>query len=304
MITRHLVAVAAALLCSLAALFPVSVQAALSVEVSGTCTNGGFRTGGSDNTTTVALSTGITTCASNDIIIAVVYAECTTGGGAAGAQCVGGPARSITGVSGGSLTWNHCGTAYSGGSPCGTAADYAPGEELTHSSYGNLSVWWAYASGVVSAATITATASAEFDNAALLVFAINGAANFTNPFDTNTSLPVVANSLSASATNPTTSGMSTTTAATVLLGCVGSSTAYVGTPAASYTLIGTATETAGEWFASVNCESQVVAATQSSVTQAWGNVAAGWLMWASAVTATAGGASAAPSALPLMGVGG
>jgi hypothetical protein len=119
---------------------------------------------GSASSTTPVFAT-LSTTLTNNIIVAIVSVE---GSGITGSTTIA--------VTGGGLTW----TKY-------TSNFYAA---AAVSGYSNLQdVWYATATSVVSAQSITGTCSTQFDDATIVVFGVNGC-NLAAPFDTGTNMPI------------------------------------------------------------------------------------------------------------------
>lgn len=102
-------------------------------------------------------SAAITTTKTNDVIVFVT--SCYSGSGVC----------SVSGVSGGSLTWNLR-------KACDGAVAANP----------SLEIWYAIAPSTLSSQTITATFTNAPSSTRVMVFAVNGA-NTTTPFDVNSS---------------------------------------------------------------------------------------------------------------------
>lgn len=81
---------------------------------------------------------------------------------------------SVTDANG--LTWTRRGTPFSF-----TSASPA--------TFVGMEVWWAHCSAIVGLSAITVTLSAAVDDGSLCTMSVSGVTNFTNPFDTNVSLP-------------------------------------------------------------------------------------------------------------------
>jgi hypothetical protein len=218
-------------------------------------------------------SAGLTTGTAGDIIVAYVFAEWITGTGAAG---------TISGISGGGLTWHNRGSQTA--NLTGALGAWTREE-----------IWWAYSSGTLSSSAITATfslpSSTNFDDASIIVFGVKGflgTAYQTAPWDSNVSLPKF-NSSSASAA-PSVSGISTTSANTMLLTMYGTSgsSALMNAGPAGFTYLKGQSNTGGSNDASVESAYQVVSATQSSITETWGTAI---VDWASAADALAQGSA-------------
>jgi hypothetical protein len=150
-----------------------------------------------------------------------------------------------------------------------------------------IELWWAYISGTLSAATFTLTASNgahTIDDASFVAFGVKGFTGTdyqTNPWDANVSFPAGAGS--ASATIPTISGLTTTSASTMLIGFAGwadsQSTMSYGT---GYTVIGSLAQTGGATNSS-RCVGEFLDGTLSSGSIAFGATAPSWAMVVSAL---------------------
>lgn len=223
----------------------------------------GTATGQATGGTTVSAT--LTTTSANDIICALVAIEKAS------------TALWLTGVSGGSLTWNKRTQATLlpplGGNPLSTE------------------LWWAVAPTALSAVTITATANAAIDDAAILVFGVSGC-NTTNPWDANVSLAA-----RQIATSPLSfSGISTTRANDFLIFGWGSNGGNaIGTVPTGFTVIGNRNNGGGSLFASVGAAYQAVTSVQSNQAYAWGSSLSGVSYGIfDALTAELGGSTVAP----------
>ncbi len=161
-------------------------------------------TGSASNASTISAT--LTTPHANDIIIALIHAEYGGGG-----------SLTVTGISGGGLTW-------------------AQRSRYTFTDGWNnvMEVWWAAASAPLNTAPITVTTappSGQFDAATLTLIAVHGVASLSSPWDTNVSLPAKAQ---ASATGLTTVPISTTATNSVVIGFAGDDSAVSGSPGAGF----------------------------------------------------------------------
>lgn len=168
----------------------------------------------------------LTTTQNNDIIVVMLYTETGTGN----------PSRTVTGVSGGGLTWHQ-------------RTDFS-----VSSNGGNIGVWWALASAPLSAVTITATTSASLDDYVLIAFGVNGC-NLTAPWDTNVSLPAATGGNASTWTNT----INTTQPHDLILCFGGHVQNSIPTGPAGFTLIDSASTNAaaldagaGAWYLSVS----------------------------------------------------
>jgi len=150
--------------------------------------------------------------------------------------------------------------------------------------YNDFERWWALSTGALSNDTITVSFSGSVDSATVLAYGVNGA-NTGTPWDANGSLPATATS--SSNTTPTVSGISTTSASTLLLASVGTTnggasilTGTIAGAAASGIFLnvhGAFSETYGEYVA--------VSSAQSGVSAAFGSSVNSWLMVVDALVA-------------------
>lgn len=114
-----------------------------------------------------------------------------------------GTPRTITGVSGGGLTW---------AKRSGQSGNF----NASNGSF-NQEVWWANATGSLTAQSITASFSGVPSQASdLFVFAVAGSPSPSSPWDANASLPAKAQSYTGSPTSMTKSGTTTSNNAMVL----------------------------------------------------------------------------------------
>lgn len=146
---------------------------------------------------TGTISATLTTTSTDDVIIACIYNEAQ--GHTAGPH-------DVSGVTGGGLTWTQrskeTSTAFNGSS---------------------MEVWWAHAPSALSSTSITATFSGTTDDASIIVFGVSGA-NTSAPFDTDVSLPAKTQATASSI--PSISGVSVTSAASLVFGAAGSQTFF------------------------------------------------------------------------------
>ena len=203
-------------------------------------------------------SATLTTTMTNDIIVVTVANENTANG----------VLRTVSSVTSTGLSFAHRSTASINSSP-----------------YSDTEVWWAYAPGVLSSATITVTLTGSIDDASIVAFGVNGA-NTASPWDPNVSLPKTATGTSSG--NPTVSAVSTTSANDMLLGLNGDTLAGAGTPSvetagSGYTLIKTQVNGGGSGASEAAAEYKVVSATQSSVSVAFAVANAPWMMIGDAI---------------------
>jgi len=196
-----------------------------------------------------ALSSGsvsITTATAGDIIVLVVFAERTNAQGSY---------TTVSSVSGGPGGWARRSQAQShnGTDP-----------------YNNLEVWWAYASGTLSGASITVNMSATVDNAALLIFGVKNPASTSSPWDANGSLPASSNSSAAPTPGIT---VSTTSGTNLLLEFYGSSSGPAAPTlgSAGTTFIANAHNAAGVNWGNAAGAYEYLPTALTSATLQWGN---------------------------------
>lgn len=239
---------------------------------------GGIASGAS----TVATA-ALTTVTINTIVVVCVNAEWVSGIGSSGI---------VTGVAGAGLTFvKRSGVAYQ---------DTAAG---AGNSWSDTEVWWAFSSGAITAQAFTATFSKpggnNFDDASIIAFTVTGFTGtlyHTVPWDINGSLPATATAVTV--TPPTVSGVSTTSAAIMVIGVTSTSGAGTINAVAGYTIITTATNGGGSNISKVGGEFQNFSSAQSSITVAFNTNLNGWAMIADAL-AVAGGAASGSSYPPL-----
>lgn len=209
----------------------------------------------------------VTTTSANDIIILVVSSENGT------VRTV----STVTDVAG--LTW-----AKRSGRTTSTV---------------DLEVWWALSTGALSADTITVTLSGATDDASLIAYGVSGA-NTASPWDANVSLPAT----SSASNPPSVGGVSTSSANAMILGFCGDDKTTTQTSGAGYTLIATRLNGGGIQASSVASEDQVVSATQSGITVAFGSLTSSGdsVAIADALVQASAGAAARPIR-SLIGVG-
>ena len=132
---------------------------------------------------TGAIAVTLTTSQSNDVIVMIVDTETASPG----------VYRTVTGISGGGLTWyNRSSQQWNGSTSLSRRRE----------------IWWAIAASPLSAVTFTATMSGGTDTYATIGFAVSGA-NTASPWDTNGSLPANVTDQTGSSTTPTVTGLST-----------------------------------------------------------------------------------------------
>jgi hypothetical protein len=139
-----------------------------------------FVSGGESADTNTASAT-ITTALANELIVAFVLMNNQDGG----------PARTVSSISGGGLTWTK-------------RKATTPWSDAQFSFQNNIEIWTAKASSALSSQTITATLSGNSSFANIFLLGIANL-NFSNPFDSNASIPAIAsfNSGTTSAPNLT-----------------------------------------------------------------------------------------------------
>lgn len=108
--------------------------------------------------------------------------------------------------------------------PTATGLTFALRKRYTETDNGGrfnvMETFWAYAAAQQTAKTITVTMSGAIDDAVIGVFAVSGVGNFVTPWDSNAALPATADTFSAN-TPPPVSGVSTTSAPTLMFGFFG-----------------------------------------------------------------------------------
>ena len=194
---------------------------------------------------TTTISASLTTTLTNDIIVAVVYWEVSSGS-----------APTVSGVSGGGLTW-------------------AKHKSSNGSTSGNIEIWWALAASALSSTSITVTATSSFDDASLSIFGVNGC-NTSTPWDTNASLPATYSS--ATSATPSFSGISTSSTSgnfnIFSWGQVSSSNS-AGTLPSGFTQISYAHNGGGARFSDVCTAYKRTTAALSSASFSWGSTLPG-----------------------------
>ena len=159
-------------------------------------------------------------------------------------------------------------------------------------------VWWALATSPLSSDTITVNLSGTTDCESEVAFGVNGA-NISNPWDSNTSLPPKAISVSGVST-PSVSGISTTNANAMIFGFMGTGAWGSGTdsgmagftPSSGYTIIDQNVQASCTLAASAADEYQIVSSAQSNISAGLGaNIGAGegWFMVGDAIQAAGSG---------------
>jgi len=207
----------------------------------------GHATGGSSAITTTTVT--LTTTNANDIIIV---------------QAVGVNASSAITVS----------------SVTASGLTFSKRKSLVFNTNDTLEVWYATASSVLSSTVITVNWSSSVtaaNVASVCAFGVSGVAS--SIWDTNVSLPATN---TGSNSIPTVTGVSTSTASTMLLGFSAELTSLTETAGTGYTLIDSKTQGA----VTAADEYQVVSSTQSSISVAFGTTTtASWSMIADALVA-------------------
>src|ERR1700676_3180566 len=234
----------------------------MALAIDGTAT--GTATGG----TTVATSTTmLTTANAGDIVVVFTHAEAVNAQGAH---------PTVSGISGGGLSWAKRSAANLDNGGFGNA-------------YNRCECWWAYASGTLSGVTITATwTGVTIDDMSIVAFGVTGftGTNYkTNPWDANASLPAI-NSASTT-TTPTVSGVSTNNAAVMVLDLVATAGGgninagnIAGSAATSVTL---ANNGGGTNNSGVGALESVFSSAQSSITVDGNTSRNGWMIIADAL---------------------
>lgn len=166
----------------------------------------------------------------------------------------------------------------------------------------DLELWWAYSAGTLSSKTITAHFSTSVDNYIMSVFTVKGftgGSYSTNPWDSNASLPA-ANSQSGSTTAPTVSGVSTTSAATMMLALYGGFGNIGGSPPSGFTSIGSQVAINSDVIGN-GSGYEVFSSAQTNQTETWGSSVNGWAYIVDALSQT--GATVTSSAFPVPPIG-
>jgi hypothetical protein len=201
---------------------------------------------------TIANGTAFSNATNASIIVAAISYEYTSGTPAA-----------VSGVSGGGLTW--------------ASIAISPANGV----FTRTELWWAYAATHLTSQTITATianTNGNFDDATIVVFAVTGflgTAYQTAPWDVNASLPKTNSGVNNA---PTETGISTTSANSMVINVVGSND-NVAITAPSGLSVGTnmsIVNTGGTNNSSTYVATEVLSSTLSSVTQTWTGNQAGW----------------------------
>jgi Cadherin-like len=204
----------------------------------------------------------LTTTKTNDIIVVMVYNELDAG------------ASAVSGVTSPGLT-------------------FAQRSRSNGSSNGNLEVWWALSTGILTSAVITVAFAATYDDASLVAFGVNGC-NTTTPWDSNSSLPAKA-SFTSNGSTPAVSGVSTTLANDFLITGIGAIAGPTSTPPTGWTFIDLNSNSGGSHESTAAAHGKGVTSTQSSLTvtsndaiNAFGAATAGGEMIVDALTADSG----------------
>jgi hypothetical protein len=222
--------------------------------------NGSGATAVASGTTSVAAT--ITTPATNNIILAYTHCENPA------AQ------RTVSGVSGGGLTWARRAQFLNSSAPWSTNE-----------------VWWAAAPAALTSQTITVTFSAAIDDCSLQLIAVNGVLNLVSPWDTNGSLPATG----VGPGTPVSRNISTTAANTMLLGFTGDATSNVPATGTGFTLLYTTANSGGANFSFTKSQYQVFTSAQTNYAATFGGVvqgSAGYIFDALAAVAAASAAQA------------
>ncbi len=190
-------------------------------------------TGGTSHTTT------LTTTGNGDIVVVVSYVENNVS-----------TAPTVTGVSGGGLTWVLRKATSDASGTC------------------RMEVWWAYAASPLSATVITVTYSGAPDGYCLYSFGVNGCASSVAPWDTDASLPAVATS--GSSGTPSVS-ISTTASHCLLMANAGNPANNSNTvPPTGFTQVAQPSSSSGAKGVGSGGGVKSVTSAQSSATVAWG----------------------------------
>jgi len=249
-------------------LFGSPANAALSID--GTATAAAHQTSPSISTSAIA------TVNAGDIIVVVAHAEWVNAVGAHG---------TISGISDTSgLSWQKRNSASLDNAGFGSA-------------YNDFEVWWAYSSGTLAADVITVTwtqpGGNNPDDVTVLAFGVTGftgTSYHTNPWDTATWNPAFGAN-SATSSDPTVTSVSTSNAATMVIGAggsAGSSTFPVADTGSGWTSIASAGTGSGTNNSAAGAQFQNFASTQSSLTVPFATSINGWAMTADALSVTGG----------------
>jgi hypothetical protein len=159
--------------------------------------------------------------------------------------------------------------------------------------YNNLEVWWAAATTALTSAVLTVTVNNAPDNGWVVAFGVNGVGSLTSPWDPNASLPDFKTGAVTSATTPTVTGVTTTNAADFLIWAICDSSAnnYATAPTNYTNVENDINSSPGAYDVSGIVSYDIVAATQSNATVAYGTglTSNGWIAYVDALTATAPG---------------
>ena len=205
-------------------------------------TDGTPAKGLSNGTATVTTNTTtLTNSTPNAIIVAVIYWE------------LNGALPTLTGVSGGGLTW----TKRSGVNTGGISA---------------MEVWWALAASPLSGVTVTATFSGNQDNAAIIVVPFKNV-NTSTPWDSNVSIPATQTSGGTSGSFTPSLTVSTTNNDCLLLysGGTNQNWSFPDTVTPGFTSLATVFNPNGSLYANLEVTSAGAASPISSVTETWGS---------------------------------
>lgn len=195
-----------------------------------------------------SLSATISTTNTNDIVLAFVHLEKPSGG-----------AVTVSGVSGGGLTW-------------------ALRKQFAFGTDNDIEIWWAAASAALTSQSITATFTGAIDDASLQLIAVSGVASLVTPWDANGSLP--ATFAEVNVANPSVT-ISTTSAVTMVLGFRGNPTPSGATAWSGFTALYSTTGSAGALWSYTNSEYETFSSAQSGITVGWtvgaGNASGGFV---------------------------
>lgn len=137
------------------------------------------------------------------------------------------------------------------------------------STTGGLELWWAHGTGNLSSYSITVTFSGAYDDSCVLLSAVTGILNFSNPFDSNASLPAKASGPTATWT-PSFTGISTSSSTDDLLLFVAGSVSGAITAGTGFTLVNNTANGGGGWTSVLGMASKAVTSFQSGATFTWG----------------------------------
>ena len=175
----------------------------------------------------------LTTSNTNDIIVVAIYNETNAG------------APAVSSVTSPGLT-------------------FAQRSKSNGSTNGSLEIWWALATGTLTAAVITVAWASTIDDGNIVAYGVSGCAT-AHPWDANVSLPAKA-SFTAANSQPTVTGISTSQANDFILEATGALTSGGNTPPSGWTTIDHNSNTGGTNQSFLEGGFLAVTSTQSSIT--------------------------------------